>query len=221
MAIEIRCECGETFSVDESKAGSSLTCGACGREVRVPWATKGAGDLVAQMKAAEGEGIHLSVGQARPKRRPPAPRDRAAHHVGFKKVMWAPALLLGGVCLAAGVLSVVLAAGRYADLPPLNGEVVRGPDGRSWLVEKDRQDLVWREGVPYSIVAGFEIRGQSPEDERSAFAEHLAARRRARGYLAFGVAFLVIGPVLVVLALWMRRDVKAVAARAEAERPSD
>jgi hypothetical protein len=214
MAIEVRCECGESFSVEESKAGASLECGACGRQVRVPWAAKGAGELVAQMQAAAGKGIHLSVGLARPKRHAPTGHARAATHVGFKKVMWMPALLFGLVCLAAGVLSVVLAAGRYAALPPLNGEVVRGPDGRSWLLEKDRQDTVWRDGVPYSIVAGFEIRGQSPDDERSDFAEYLSARGRANGYLLFGIAFLVIGPVLLVLAFWMRRDVRLVAALA-------
>lgn len=166
MTIEVRCECGKTFSVEESQAGASLECGACGREVRVPWATKGAGELVAQMQASEGKGIHLSVGVRSPKRRAPTGHARAATHVGFKKVMWMPALGFGLVCLAAGILSVVMAVQRYAALPPLSGEVVRGPDGRSWLLEKDRQNTVWRDGVPYSIVSGFEIRGQSPDDER-------------------------------------------------------
>jgi len=51
-----------------------------------------------------------------------------------------------------------------------------------------------------------------------------AAEARAsegKRYLIFGLIFLVIGPVLLFLSLWMRRDIRLVADAEKAEKTTE
>jgi len=176
----------------------------------------GADDLVAQMRQARSEGAGLPALGAKPKRRrPPTGHARAATHLGFKKAMWMPAMLVGAVCLAVGIGSLVTAVLQYGSPPELPGQqILYGPDGRAWAIGSDATGIHWENGVPVgSLAGGYEDRGKLASEDRD-FARYLAARERATGFLIFGVALLAVGAALVALSLWMRWDVKLVAAAA-------
>ena len=70
--------------------------------------------------------------------KPATPVSRAAHHFGFKKVMWIPTLVVAGLCIAAGIIAfVLLARASITPLTPL-GVVIKEPE-----IVKDAQGEMW------------------------------------------------------------------------------
>ena len=218
MAIHFKCACGADGSADESRAGQTIRCAACGQDVPVPApadapvagvvsegpsamddlrATVGKGDvneMIAQItgvrpagdggatpsaggtgSAAPGvaaggptsrpgpaTGGLASASGARAKSAPPpplTPKDRAAHHFGFKRVMWIPSLLIGLVCAGFGVWcfiphEIVKGPGVVIEEPeivadaqgklfaiPRGTERVDHPDGTVWSKNAAGQEL--------------------------------------------------------------------------------
>jgi hypothetical protein len=70
--------------------------------------------------------------------KPATPVSRAAHHFGFKKVMWIPTLVVAVICIVAGIIAFVLSA--RASITPLTPPdvVIREPE-----VVKDAQGVQW------------------------------------------------------------------------------
>jgi hypothetical protein len=257
VTIEVKCECGEAHSADEAMAGRTFTCGACGREVKVPAAGGPAGDLVTQMRAVQAEqapGQPAAAGPAssampkakpapaRAKRdRPKNARERAAHHLGVKKVLWIPALAVGALCSALALLCLVVGPVKLLTTPSLTSgegkwgpvfidepfkgveekwELVQGPDGRWWFITTDAETLGWENGRPRPTQGAWDLPVR-PAQESVKFSRLSAAAEARAGegkrYLVFGPIFLVIGPVLLALSLWMRRDIRLVAEAEKAE----
>ena len=87
--------------------------------------------------------------------------------------------------------------------------------GAIWLELGPRRDLVRLAGKRF--VASIEVEDGAALAATDRAATH--SERLGAGYLIFGAAFLVVGPVLIFLALWMRRDVRLVAAKEEKDGP--
>ena len=257
MTIDVKCECGREHSADEAMAGRTFACDACGREVKVPAAGQ-AGDLVTQMRAVQAErasgepvsadaaaglgtAVKSGVPHARPKARPKNARERAAHHLGAKKVLWIPALAVGALCSALALLCLVAGPVKLLTIPSLTSgqgkwgpvfvdepfkgveekwELVQGPDGRWWFIATDAETLGWENGRPKPTQEGWDLPVR-PAQESVKFSRLSAAAEARAGagkrYLIFGPIFLVIGPVLLALSLWMRRDIRLVADAEKAE----
>ena len=257
MAINVKCECGREHSADEAMAGRTFTCDACGREVKVPAAGGPAGDLVSQMRAVQAEqasGAPADAGlasSAMPKAKPAAAqakrtrpknaRERAAHHLGVKKVLWIPALAVGALCSALALACLVVGPVKFLTTPSLTSgegkwgpvfvdepfkgveekwELVQGSDGRWWFIATDAEMLEWENGRPRPTQGGWDLPVR-PAQESVKFSRLSAAAEAqasaGKRYLIFGPIFLVIGPVLLALSLWMRRDIRLVAEAEKAE----
>jgi len=272
VTINVKCECGREHSADEAMAGRTFTCDACGREVKVPAAGGPAGDLVSQMHEVQAErsavargamadrasGVPADAGSASsamPKAKPAAAqakrtrpknaRERAAHHLGVKKVLWIPALAVGVLCSGLAlwsartlvrlmvfpaepltISSLTSGQGKWGPIfidEPYKGveekwELVQGSDGRWWFIATDAETLEWKDGRPKPTQGGWDLPVR-PAQESVKFSRFLAATEAAaesrasvrKRYLVFGPIFLVIGPVLLALSLWMRRDIRLVA----------
>ena len=257
MTIDVKCECGREHSADEAMAGRSFTCDACGREVKVPAAGGPAGDLVTQMRAVQAErsaGAPADAGSAssampqaksagaQAKRaRPKNARERAAHHLGAKKVMWIPALVVGALCSALALLCLVVGPVKLLTTPSLTSgegkwgpvfidepykgveekwELVQGDDGRWWFIATDAENCEWENGRPKPTQGGWDLPVRPAEESVKFSRLSAAAEARAsagKWFLLFGTIFLVIGPVLLFLSLWMRRDIRLVAEAEKAE----
>jgi len=269
VAINVKCECGREHSADEAMAGRTFACDACGREVKVP-AAGAAGDLVSQMRAVQAERSAVAGGamadkasgapaasdaaaglgaakrgalRARPKARPPMDAyARAAHHLGAKKVLWIPALVVGSVCAILAVVCLVAGPWKLATIPKLTSgqgrfgpiftepgedglekkwELVEAEDGKWWLIEDGTEALEWKDGKLMALGAsGYQLKSEPIGKNENYAALSAAAEARAsvgKRYLIFGPIFLVIGPVLLALSLWMRRDIRLVAEAEKAE----
>ena len=261
MAIDVKCECGEVHSADEALAGRTFTCGVCGREVKVP-AAGAVGDLVSQMRAVQAErasgapgaseavaglGAAAKAGAARGRMKARPPMDayaRAAHHLGAKKALWIPALVVGGLCAILAVSCLVAGPWKLATIPELTSgqgrfgpiftepgedglekkwEVLEAEDGKRWLIEDGTEALEWKDGQLMAVGAGgYQLKSEPAGKNENYAALSAAAEAQAtsgKRYLIFGPTFLVIGPVLLALSLWMRRDVRLVAEAEKAETP--
>jgi len=257
VAINVKCECGREHSADEAMAGRTFACDACGREVKVPAAGGPAGDLVSQMRAVQAERASVappdaaSAGSAMPtakpaparakRARPKNARERAAHHLGAKKVLWIPALAVGALCSALGLVCLVVGPVKLLTTPSLTSgegkwgpvfidepykgveekwELVQAPDGRWWFIATDAETLQWENGRPRPTQGGWDLPVRPAEESVKFRRLSAAAEARAsagKRYLIFGPIFLVIGPVLLALSLWMRRDIRLVAEAEKAE----
>ncbi len=184
----------------------------------------GAETLAAEMRQAQSAAGGQAVAPPQPsdgpppgrrtRRRAPAGHARAATHVSFKRVMWLPALLMGLVCVGTGIYSGV--GYLSADVPEPPGKVLKGPNGRLWVIDAEATDITWEGGEPRGkLPGGWDAIGKLPVEDR-AFERYLVERKAATRWLFFAVAFPPVGLILLGLGLWMRRDVKLVAAR-EAE----
>ena len=196
-------------------------------------------------------------------RKPPAPKpmtkaQRAAHHLGFKRIVWFPALAMGLVCIGMAVACVVLYFTRTS--APLDSEAPGVPAGiggkmtkddkgnvifedvrgevkkrvvydenhRPWFVDADAQDVTWKNGQPWMVLAGgYEDKGvpaDTNEDFRATVYQsegaektHESVVQKSAKLLYFSPAFFLVGLPLVILALWMRHDVRLVARKAAEE----
>jgi hypothetical protein len=268
VTINVKCECGREHSADEAMAGRTFACDGCGREVKVP-AAGAAGDLVTQMRAVQAErasgapadaeaarrdgeaaarlgAAKSGVPRARPKARPPMDAyARAAHHLGAKKVLWIPALVVGSVCAILAVVCLVAGPWLLVTIPELTSgqgrfgpiftepgedglekkwELVEAEDGKRWLIEDGTEALEWKDGKLMALKAFgdqlYQLKSEPVGKNENYVALSAAAEARAsagKRYLIFGPIFLVIGPVLLFLSLWMRRDIRLVAEAEKAE----
>jgi hypothetical protein len=223
----------------------------------VPAAAGPAGDLVSQMRAVQAErasGAPADAGPAssampkakpapaRAKRdRPKNARERAAHHLGVKKVLWIPALAVGALCSALALLCLVVGPVKLLTTPALTSgegkwgpifidepfkgveekwELVQAPDGRWWFIATDAETLEWENGRPKPTQGAWDLPVRPAQQSVKFSRLSAAAEARAsagKRYLVFGPIFLVIGPVLLFLSLWMRRDIRLVAEAKKAE----
>jgi hypothetical protein len=256
VTINVKCECGREHSADEAMAGRTFACDGCGREVKVP-AAGAAGDLVTQMRTVQAErapGLPADAGpassampKAKPapaqakRARPKNARERAAHHLGVKKVLWIPALAVGALCSALALLCLVVGPVKLLTTPSLTSgegkwgpifidepaqgleekwELVQGLDGRWWFIATDAEKFEWENGRPRPTQGGWDLPVRPAQQSVKFSRLSAAAEARAtvaKHYLLFGTVFLVIGPVLLALSLWMRRDIRLVAEAKKAE----
>jgi len=102
---------------------------------------------------------------------PPPPRglDRARHHLGFKKVMWLPALLIGfgGIGLAVWCFLAEGPSQPAREVQEGTLEIVKSADGQMWLVPhgataKEHEDgTIWytAEGSEEEVAAKHVLMG--------------------------------------------------------------
>jgi hypothetical protein len=109
-----------------------------------------AADLVAQMRAARagvpaaalgdlaGAGPRPAVRPARP--RPMTAHQRASHHIGFKRFMWKPVLVMGVVCALFGLFCVqrFVLSGRAPAPPPRPAGLPEGFSGQPLITSQGR-----------------------------------------------------------------------------------
>jgi hypothetical protein len=76
----------------------------------------------------------------KPRRKLPTGTARAAHHIGFKRVMWGVAVLVGLVCLGFAVYCFLPKSGPAIppepDFPVANSELVTDEHGKAWAMPK-------------------------------------------------------------------------------------
>jgi len=232
-------ECGKEITVPPARSGADELAAQMRQAVesRRPLPTGGgaAPGVAEEIARAIQSGVGPKTALAPPQDR----RARAATHLKFKKVAWIPALVVGTVCAAFGLGCIVSALTVETEVPELTVgqgkwgpifedergdkyELVEGPDGRKWFIAQDAEKLEWKDGRPIATQQGWDLKVVPAETSHKFRALSAATDRAAThgerlgaGYLTFGAAFLVVGPVLIFLALWMRRDVRLVAANGE------
>jgi hypothetical protein len=91
---------------------------------------------------------------------PPPPRglDRARHHLGFKKVMWIPTLLIGfgGVGLAVWCFLAEGPPQKVMDVPEGTPKIVKSADGEMWLVPPGATATEHEDGTIWYTAEGSE-----------------------------------------------------------------
>ena len=91
---------------------------------------------------------------------PPPPRglDRARHHLGFKKVMWLPTLLIGfgGVGLAGWCFQAEGPTQQVMDVPEGTLKIVKSADGEMWLVPQGATAKEHEDGTMWYTAEGSE-----------------------------------------------------------------
>jgi len=207
----------------------------------------GIAEMAREMEAVRdgegGEGIALAPGELGPRTlrpvrtKPPKGKERAAHHIGFKKAIWAPSLLVGLVCVGIGVYCFLPSSEENPYKPHLayfhetlkkarigEFEVVQVGKG-SWAIPKGATHSVSDAGrVYFQNVPAY---GQMAPDEPAVDAtDYVKATNytsgRGYGYVKHGVALLAVGAILTLLSIITLRDVRIVAAmRAEQAAPDE
>jgi hypothetical protein len=162
---------------------------------------------------SDGPGTRPAGGaESRRRRRAPTGHARAATHLSYKRFAWLPALAMGLICVAVGIYCAV--RGLSVDVPEPPGQVLEGPNGRLWVIDAQATDITWEGGEPRGkLEGGWDVVGKLPA-ERPDFRRYLDQKKVATQWLIFAVAFVPVGAVLAFFGLWMRRDVKLVAAQA-------
>ena len=202
----------------------------------------GVAEMAEQMRASgEGEGgeaVAVSAGELGPRavrpirKKPPKGKERAAHHVGFKKAIWLPSLLIGLVCVGIGVYCFLPSSEEnpykrhlayFHETLKKAGiaefDVVQAGKA-SWAIPKGATHSVSDTGrVYFQNVPAY---GQVAPDEAAVDAtDYVKAKNYTSGRqsksLQFGIVLTAVGAVLVLLSVITLRDVRIVAAmRAEA-----
>ena len=121
-------------------------------------ATPAAGLAAADTTAGSGaKASSLAAGmRTRGPVKPATPVSRAAHHFGFKKVMWIPTLVVAGLCIAAGIIAFVLSA--RASIAPLTPpdvvikepEIVKDAQGAQWAIPRGNTPSPHDDGTMWS-----------------------------------------------------------------------
>ena len=165
---------------------------------------------------------------------PPTGAARAAHHFGFKRVMWRPSLIKGLVCFGLGLyclLTFLMSSGTQIAYPdrtfPADWQVVHDNLGNSWAIPPEATLQTGKTGrMFYANTAGYDEAAvdaneyavnlaKAEKDKADAIGEH-------RRYLWFAIGFLLVGAMLLPLSLWMRHHVKLVSGeKKEAEAPPE
>ena len=199
----------------------------------------GIAEMAEQMRTVreDGEAVAVSAGELGPrtvrplKKKPPKGKERAAHHIAFKKAIWAPSLLIGLACVGIGAYCFLPSAEEnpyqqhvayFQEQLKKAGigefEVVQVGKG-SWAVPKDATHSASQMGIVYyQDIAAY---GQMAPDEPAVDAtDYVKSQTHQSGRhsksLQFGILLTAVGAVLVVLSVITLRDVRIVAAmRAE------
>lgn len=121
-------------------------------------AAPAAGSVIAGSAAAVRAAVGARTrGSAPPVR--PAPKSRAQHHFGFKRVMWLPTLIVAGVCLLASAYAFalfVLALGsEHASVVPPDvvikePEIVKDAQGDLWAIPRGSTPVPHPDGTMWS-----------------------------------------------------------------------
>ncbi len=178
-----------------------------------------------------------AAAQRKPQQRVLRGHERAAHHITFKRAIWVPALLIGLLCMAVGVLASVfhihpvwavkdLLTGEPSAYEahmrrfeeelteagiPLDGFKVVEYGGSVWAMPQGATlspDSPSREAY-YLNESGFEVPAVNAEN----YAECQTIRQQGRsGLLMLGVGLVAVGLALVVLSIITYRDVRIVRA---------
>jgi hypothetical protein len=193
----------------------------------------GHAEMAAQLAgAARPEGAPASVGRDElgPRkvrsvsRKPPTGHARASHHIGFKRAMWMPSLVIGLLCLGLGAYCFLpggenpyaRSLARFNEDLKAAGiaefEVVKTRAGKPWAVAKGSEHRETNMSEIFFVNrAGYEDKGV-PADAYVQ-AQTFSSGEQSR-YLGFGVGLVVVGLALAGLSLWMHHDVKLVARQA-------
>ena len=201
----------------------------------------GIAEMADQMRAVRdgegGEAVAIAAGELGPrtvrplKKKPPKGKERAAHHIGFKKAIWAPSLLVGLVCVGIGIYCFLPSAEENPYQQHLayfqeqlqkagigEFDVVQVGKG-SWAVPKGATHSVSQTGIVY--FQNIPAYGQMAPDEPAVDAtDYVKSQSHQSGRqsksLQFGILLTAVGAVLVLLTIITLRDVRIVAAmRAE------
>ncbi len=213
----------------------------------------GAAEMAEQMRAVRGDqggaarpGVPPVIlgplsGPRPPSKRPLTGKARAAHHVGFKRAIWLPSLLVSLVCLGVGVYCFFAGGsnpyarhlerfeGLLKDARIAQFEIVTH-QGKAWAIPKGAKHSITSLGtVFYRNVTDL---GDSAPDEPAVEADdyvksqaHQSMQRSK--YLWFGFMLVAVGLALGVLSLWAYHDVRvtrgetAAAAETPAATPPD
>lgn len=164
----------------------------------------------------------LGLKAKRPAARPPTGKERAAKHIGFKRVMWLPALLIGLVCAALGVHCFLPhAAARYPERRGFGADwqIVLDAVGNSWAIPPGAKAQPSKTGrMFYLNDAGYEEAAVDVNDYVRDFTKaQQYEQRRDAGYLGFGIGLLLVAVALVVFSMWMWYDVRLVGPKTEPE----
>ncbi|KPJ77890.1 MAG: hypothetical protein AMS14_00400 [Planctomycetes bacterium DG_20] len=198
----------------------------------------GIAEIAEQMRPLRGEAVAVSAAElgprtARPIRKgPPKGQERAAHHIGIKRAIWLPSLLVGLACVGVGVYCFLPSAepnpygqhvAYFQEQLKKAGigefEVVEAGKG-SWAIPKGATHSVSQSGIVYfqNVPAYGQVAPDEPAVDATDYVKsqtHQSGRQSKS--LQFAVLLTVVGLVLVVLSIVTLRDVRIVAAmRAEA-----
>lgn len=194
----------------------------------------GAAEMAEQMRAVrEGQGgaamagappvvLGPLSGPRPPSKRPPTGKARAAHHIGFKRAIWLPSLLVSLVCLGVGVYCFFPGGsnpyarhlerfqGLLKDAGITEPEIVTYQD-KAWAIPKGAEHSITSLGkVFYQNVAAL---GDKAPDEPAVEADDYVKSQAHQSmqqskYLWFGFMLLAVGLALGVLSLWAYHDVR-------------
>jgi len=204
----------------------------------------GIAEMAEQMRDVRegGEAVAVSAGELGPrtvrplKKKPPRGVERAAHHVGFKKAIWAPSLLVGLACVGIGAYCFLPSAEEnpyqqhvayFQEQLKKAGigefEVVEVGKG-SWAVPEGATHSVSQAGIVY--YQDIPAYGQMAPDEPAVDAtDYVKSQRHQSGRqiksLQFGILLTAVGAVLVVLSAITLRDVRIVAAMRAEQAPDE
>lgn len=147
----------------------------------------------------------------------PTGKARAASHIRIKRVVWAPSLVFGVVCLALGLYNVdALTLNRlpyhrravYPEVRTEDPQFVTDEQGKMWAMPKGATPSPHADGrMWYLNDVGTEEPAESVEDWQKAAAYDRDQRETA---LWFSVSFLITALALLFLGLWTLKDVRLV-----------
>ena len=204
----------------------------------------GIAEMAEQMRAVRegGDAVAVSAGELGPrtvrplKKKPPKGKERAAHHIGFKKAIWMPSLLVGLACVGIGAYCFLPSAEEnpyqqhvayFQEQLKKAGigefEVVEVGKG-SWAVPKGATHSVSQTGIVY--YQDIPAYGQMAPDEPAVDAtDYVNSQTHQSGRhvksLQFGILLTGVGAVLVVLSAITLRDVRIVAAMRAEQAPDE
>jgi hypothetical protein len=162
-----------------------------------------------------------------PRRMPLTPLERAAHHLGFKRVMWRVAAGVGLLLAGFAAYSFWQVFGTdIGDPPPLpvpGAQLFVDKFGKGWAIPDGAEVSPQPSGRVYYYYKAEEVGAPDGEEvlatpvddpyvkERVKYDRAAAGQAEIRGhYAVFGLMFSVVGLVMLLLGFWMYHDVRTV-----------
>jgi hypothetical protein len=171
-----------------------------------------------------------------PRRMPLTPLERAAHHLGFKRVMWRVAAGVGLLLAGFAAYSFWQVFGTdIGDPPPLpvpGAQLFVDKSGKGWAIPDGAEASPQPSGRVYYYYKAKEVGAPDGEEvlaapvdnqyvkERVKYDRAAANQAEIRGhYAVFGLMFSVVGLVMLLLGFWMYHDVRTIQLATEATQP--